>query len=92
MIFSRMPGKYKFCAVAVRTEVALKPYPFVNMFLVGIKRFLRAQFLMTNITAKLDSAVYIFCVFLQGGLRRELLIAIRTNVPNFLMVSLDVMS
>ena len=92
MIFSQMPGKNESCAVIVRTELTLKPYPLMNAFLVGIKSFLRKQYLVTHITPKPDSVVNIVSVFPQVGLRRELHIALRTGVSDLFVVSLNVKS
>ena len=58
-----MPGKYEFVAVSVRTMQTLEPYLLVNTFLVGIERFLRAQYLITNITGKPGSTVNRVSVF-----------------------------
>ena len=92
MIFPQMPGKYEFCAVIVRTELTLNPYPLVNCFLVRIKSFLRPQYLVTNIATNPNSAVNIVSVFPQAGLRRELHIALRTGVSDLFVVFLDVKS
>ena len=92
MISSQVPGKNEFCAVILGTQLTLKPSSLVNAFLVGIKRFLRAQCLMTNITAKPDSAVNIVSVFPQTTVRRELLITLRAILSHLLVVFLDVKS
>ena len=63
MSFPQVPGKYEFVAVSVRTVVTLEPYLLVNAFLVGIKSFLRAHYLNTNITGKPGSDVNRVSVF-----------------------------
>ena len=92
MISSQVPGKNEFCAVILGTQLTLKPSSLVNAFLVGIQRFLRAQCLMTNITAKPDSAVNIVSVFPKTSFGRELLITLRAILSHLLVIFLDVKS